>query len=149
MNWGAGNISRNFTVNLADCYSVSVDRKEFDFLDEEMGRVNNGMRTMFNIDFGTFGYNDTAETLEDDLDWVKTFVLAPSKTIEVYNIYKAEVVNAFDTLTVGYVGGFVMAKTLSLQFIGRSLQENQIPESNTFTLDSDTLGILDSNTPLG
>lgn len=149
MNWGAGDISRNFTVNLADCYSVSVDRLEFEFLDEQYGRVNNGFRTMFNIDFGTFGYNDTAETLQADLDWIKTFVLAPSKTIEVYNIYKAEVVNAFDTLTVGYIGGFVMAKTLALQFIGRSLQQNQIPESNTFTLDSDTLGILDSNTPLG
>jgi len=112
MNWGDGDISRNFTVNLADPYSVQLERKDFEFLDDSLGRVNFGLRQMFRIDFGTFGFSDTPTTINADLAWIKTFCLAPSKSIEVYNVYQAQIVNDFDEINVGYIDGFVFALIL-------------------------------------
>jgi len=143
MNWGAGDISRNFTVNLADPYSAQLERKDFQFLDDSLGRSNFGFRQMFRIDFGTFGFSDTPTTINADLAWIKTFILAPSKSIDVSNVYQAQVVNDFEELNVGYLAGFVFAKTLELNFISRSLQENPTPSTGIFTLDDNTYGLLD------
>lgn len=149
MNWGAGEIIRNFTVNLANIYSIMVERKDWDFLDEGSGRSTFGFRPMCQIDFGTFGYNDTPTTLEADISWVKNFCLAPSKRIEVIGGFIADVVNDFDEIRVGYVDGFIFSKTLSLAFIGRSIQDNQIDSTGIFTLDDDAFGLLDGDSQLG
>jgi len=145
MNWGGGDISRNFTVNLAHPYSARVERKSFLHLDESAGRSNFGFRVLMQIDFGTFGFSASPTTINEDLAWIKTFVLAPAKSIDVYGIYKADVVNDFKEVRVGYLGGLVMSKMLSLNFIGKSLQQKQVNASGTFTLDDNTLGLLDSN----
>jgi len=149
MNWGSGDIIRNFTVNLANIYSVKIEKKDFTHLDESLGRTTFGFRPMCQIDFGTFGYSPTPESIEEDLAWIKNFVLAPSKRIEVYEVFQAEVANDFNEIRVGYSEGFIFAKTLSLSFVGKSLQQNQSRAQGVFTLDDDTLGILDGDDPLG
>lgn len=145
MNWGSGDISRNFTVNMANIYNVKLERKDFTHIDESLGRVNFGFRPMCQLDFGTFGFQTDMTSLQDDLAWVKNFCLAPSKHIEVYEVFQADVVNNFSDVTVGYIGGYVFARTLSLSFKGKSIQSVQSNASGVFTLDDNTLGLLDSN----
>lgn len=145
MNWGAGAISRNFTVNLANIYDIKLERKDWEHVDDSLGRVNFGFRVMASLDFGTFGYQTTVDELQADLAWLKNFILAPSKHIEVYEVFQSDVVNDFDTFEVGYLGGFIFAKTLSLSFKGKSLQQLQSNATGVFTLDDNDLGILDEN----
>lgn len=149
MNWGGGDISRNFCCNLANIYSIAIERQEWEHLDESAGRTTMGFRPMVQIDFGTFGYSATAQDICDDIAWLKNFVLAPSKYIDVYEVFQANITNDFDEIRVDYVDGFVFAKTLSLSFVGKSLQQNQVDGTGVFTLDDDTLGILDSDSQLG
>lgn len=145
MNWGAGDVSRLFTVNIANIYPVRLERKDWTHIDEAMGRVNFGMRPMVNLDFGNFGYGGTTSDIEADLAWIKNFCLAPSKRIEVFQVFVADVVNNFDSVNVGYLDGFIFAKSLQLSFIGRSLVDLQTNATGTFTLDDNTYGTLDNN----
>lgn len=148
MNWTGTEVSRNFTVNLAQPYKVSIEAEEWDNVDDSQGKETHGFRPSCFIEFGTFGFN-TEAGLQDDILWLKNFCLAPSKRITVYGIYEMQVSNDFDSLNFSYIGGYLFNRTISLNFIGTSIQQSQVSNSNIFTLDDDTLGLLDSDARLG
>ena len=145
MNWGSLDISRNFTVALAQPYDVEVQKLDWAYIDDNLGRLTLGFKGSVFIDFGTFGYGQTEAELDDDRQFVKEFVLAPSKRITVKNNYIINVVNDFDEVRYSYLNNFIFAKTIQLSFRGKSIQTRQVNDGNSFVLDDNTFGILDSN----
>ena len=145
MNYGSGTINRNFTVAIAQPYDVEIQRRDWTYLDDNLGRVTLGFKGSVFIDFGTFGYGQTEAQLDDDRQFLKEFILAPSKTITVKNNYIINVVNDFSDVRYSYLSNFIYAKTIQLSFKGKSIQTLQATDGSTFVLDDNTLGLLDSN----
>lgn len=137
---------RTFRVNRVDSYKADIIDKRWNYVDFNNGYKRLGYRLNFFIDFGGFGLGQTQAQLQDDRDWLKEFVLAPYKYIEVYGQYIGGVVNDFDDVRYSYIGGSIYGKTTALNFKQKSLMTNNpvSPESQ-FILDSPTQGILDQN----
>lgn len=139
-NYGSGDTKRLFRVNSVSAYKADVLDKRWEYIDRNKGIKRLGYRLNFDVDFGNFGYGQTQAQLQDDRDWLKEFVLAPTKRIEVYNQYVGNVVNDFDSVTYSYIGGSIYGKTTRLNFKQRELQTNlPVAPSSQFTLNNDVL----------
>lgn len=145
-DYGSGRTGRTFRVNRVDSFSADILDKRWMYVDYNNGYKRLGYRSIVNIDFGGFGLGQTQSQLADDRAWIKEFILAPSKSIEVFGQYQCEVVNDFDGVKYGYIGGNIYNKTVSLRFKARNLSTNNpLASATQFILDSPTSGILDSN----
>jgi hypothetical protein len=144
-NYGSGDTKRFFRVNKITTYKAEILDKRWKYVDYNNGYKRLGFRLMFDIDFGGFGLGQTQIGLQDDRNWLKEFVLAPTKRIEGYGQYIAEVVNDFNTVSYDLIGGIIYGKTTRLQFKAKELATTIPLETSFFQLDSGTLGILDQN----
>lgn len=146
MNYGSGDTKRIFRVNTVTALKADILDRRWEYIDKNRGVKKLGYRLNFFIDFGGFGLGQTQAQLQDDRDWIKEFVLAPSKRIEVFDQYLGDVVNDFDEVRYGYIGGSIYHKTVQLNFKQQGLQTNlPVNPSGAFILDSSTLGTLDNN----
>lgn len=146
MNYGSGDIKRVFRVDTVYAYRADILDKRWEYIDRNRGVKRLGYRLNFDIDFGGFGLGQTQAQLQDDRTWLKEFVLAPTKRIEVFDQYVGDVVNDFDEVRYGYLGGLIYHKTVRLNFKQQRLQTNlPVSPSGVFILDSTTQGTLDNN----
>jgi len=123
-DYGSGNTGRTFRVNRVTSYKAEILQKTWKYLDSNNGYKKLGYRLLFDIDFGGFGLGQTQAQLQDDRDWLKEFVLAPTKRIEVYSQYFADVVNDFNEVQYGYIGNSIYGKTVQLGFKAKDLATN-------------------------
>lgn len=145
-NYGSAEIRRTFQVNSVHSYKAEILDKRWEYIDKNRGVKRLGYRLLFDIDFGSFGLGQTEASLQDDRDWLKEFVLAPYKYVDVFGQYIGEVVNNFDSVNYDLLGGSIYNKTTKLSFKQKELQTN-LPtlSSSAFILDSPTFGTLDNN----
>jgi hypothetical protein len=137
---------RTFRVNRVDSYKADIVDKRFSYVDWNNGYVRLGYRLNFFVDFGNFGLGQTQDQLQEDRVWLKEFVLAPMKRIEVFGQYVGDVVNDFDEVRYSYIGNSIYGKTTALNFKQKSKSTNApvTPESQ-FILDDADYGVLDTN----
>lgn len=146
MNYGDGDVKRVFRVNSVLSYKADILDKRWTYIDKNNGVRRLGYRLNFEIDFGVFGFGQTQVQLQEDRDWIKEFVLAPSKRIEVFDQYLGDVINDFDNVQYDLIGGIIYNKSLKLSFKQQGLQTNlPVAPSSVFILDSETQGTLDHN----
>lgn len=122
--YGANMYGRVFRVNSVNCYGAEILDRRWKYLDFNNGYKRLGYRLLFDIDFGNFGIGQTQSQLQDDRDWIKEFVTAPRKRIEVFNGYIADVVCDFDEVKYHYIGNSVYGKTTQLRFKQKNLATN-------------------------
>jgi len=144
-SYGGSNVSRNFVVNLVNVYGLDIQKKSWEYIDWSEGRKTFGIKSTVIIDFGTFGFSQTESQMQDDRDFIKDFVLAPSKRITAYGLYVVDVVNDFTDVKYSYLEDFIYGKTIVLSFKGKSIQTNLVEDNSSFVLDDNSLGILNEN----
>jgi hypothetical protein len=138
---------RVFRVKSVSSNKADIEDIRWEYIDKNNGYKRLGFRLNFEIDFGTFGISQSQTELFDDRTWIKEFILAPSKRIEVFGQYIADVVNDFDVVEWSYNGGNIFSRTIKLNFKQRFLGTGQpLKPEEQFILDSPTSGILNSNT---
>jgi len=115
-DYGSGNTGRTFRVNSVIGIGADIVDKRWEYIDHNNGYKRLGYRLNFEIDFGGFGLGQTQAQLLDDRTWLKEFVLAPSKRVEVYGQYFADVANDFDEVRYGHIGNNIYNKTIQLGF---------------------------------
>jgi hypothetical protein len=132
---------RRFRINsVYSCRSDILD-KRWEYLDKNNGVRKLGYRRNVEIDFGCFGLGHTPNTIQDDMDFIKDFILAPSKQIEVLGEYVTDVVNDFSEVRYSYLNNNIYGKTLRLNFKQKQLQTNLPLESaGRFIFGSTPLG---------
>jgi hypothetical protein len=140
-NYGDLDTQRKFRVNsVYSCKSDILD-KRWEYLDKNNGVHRLGYRRTVEIDFGCFGLGHTPTSSQEDRDWIKSFILAPNKQIDVTGEYVTGVVNDFNEVRYSYVGNNIYNKTLQLSFKQKQLQTNLPVESaDRFTIGSIPLG---------
>ena len=114
-NYGDGNVIRQFHVNLVNDLDYELQRKDFQYIDYDTNVVNLGKKNLINIDFGTFS-RETEAQKQDDRDWIKEFILAPTKSISVPGGSFISVANGFTEVNYSLVSGIIYGKALSLSF---------------------------------
>lgn len=145
-NYGSGDTKRVFRVNTVHAFKADILDKRWEYIDKNRGVKRLGYRLNFFIDFGNFGLGQTQSQLQDDRNWLREFVLAPTKRVEVFDQYVGDVVNDFDEVRYSYLNNSIYGKTVQLGFKQQGLQTNlPVSPSGIFILDSETQGTLDHN----
>jgi len=148
-NYGSGDTKRIFRVDTVQCFKADILDKRWQYVDRNNGYKRLGYRLNFDIDFGGWGLGQSQTQLLDDRAWLKEFVLAPTKRIEVFDQYLGDVVNDFGDVRWGYKHNIIYNKTIRLNFKAQSLATNMpLSPSGQFILDSSTQGILDGGSGL-
>ena len=145
-NYGSGDTKRIFRVDMVKSYKADILDHRWNYVDRNNGYKRLGYRLNFTIDFGGWGLGQTQTQLFDDRTWLKEFITAPTKRIEVFDQYIGDVVNDFSEVRFTYIGNNIYNKTLQLNWKAQALATNlPVSPSGQFILDSETLGTLDSN----
>lgn len=114
-NYGDGNVIRQFHVSLINSLDAELQRKNYTYIDYDNNVVNLGKKSIINIDFGTFS-RETEAQKQDDRDWIKEFILAPTKSIIQPTISEIFVANGFTEVNYTLVNGIIYGKSLSISF---------------------------------
>lgn len=123
-NYGDGEVSRNFNVDLADSYSIQNEQEEFEYIDNNRERKLLGYYQLFNLDFGVMG-RQSMILQQDDIEWVREFCLAPTKKIYISGLPDSEsVICDFDEINYELVSSTIYNKALQLNFTAKNLQTN-------------------------
>lgn len=125
-NYGDGEVARNFSLNLADSYSLKNQREDFEYIDRNRDRKNLGFYQLFNLEFGAFG-TQAQITKQDDIEWLKEYCLAPTKKISIYGLLDSDsVICDFDEVTYEQVGSVTYGKSTGLRFLTKDMQTTNL-----------------------
>ena len=120
MNYGAGNIIRNFNVRSANSYPQRLAIKQIEFADKNTQTVTLGKKTTYNIDFGAMSWQSESDR-ETDWQWIRDFCCCLTKSISVYGQNSDSVVNDFSTVKFSYLQDSIYGKTLALKFVAQHI----------------------------
>ena len=145
-DYGTGWYGRRMRVNSVHSYKADILDHRWQYIDKNNGYRRLGYRLNFSIDFGGFGLGQSQASLQDDRDFIREFVCAPTKRIEVFGQYASNVVNDFSEVRYSYLSNIIYGKTLQLNFKSAELMNNlPVKPETQFILDSPTSGTLDHN----
>lgn len=114
-DYGDGAVSRQFFSESCNSFEIEIQRKEWEYADYDEAVANLGRKIVTEIVIGVNGLG-TASQQQDDRDWMREFILAPSKMITPVAGIESAVTNDFDEVSYEMEDGFVGAKALALKF---------------------------------
>ncbi len=114
-NYGDGDVTRQFYVNLVNSLNTEIQRKNFEYIDYDSNVVNLGQKVLTIINFSPGGAATEAEK-QDDRDWIREFCLAPTKIITPSGGFTSQVVNDFEEVNYTMEGGLIYGKSTQLAF---------------------------------
>lgn len=121
-DYGDGEVSRRFRCDSFNSLDLELQRREWSYADGEPGERSLGLKTLTDVDLGCNALG-SPDDKQDDRDWVREFLLAPTKTVSPVGGVESTVVLLSDEVDYDLEDGSGDTKSLKMQF--KSVETSQ------------------------